>query len=141
MTQQQLAAIEKTVELSHSVNRVWRAISDASELAQWFPNTSATLDLRPGGVGHWVWDIDEGHFEAEIHVEVVEPPHRLVWTWGHEAGNTDPVTRVEWLLSERPGGGTTLLVRETGFLDEKRRSGNVEGWDSETAELVAYLDR
>ena len=51
------------------------------------------------------------------------------------------MTTVEFELTERAGGGTTLLVRESGFLDEKHRAGNTEGWGEETAELVAYLDR
>jgi hypothetical protein len=42
--------------------------------------------------------------------------------------------------AERHDGGTTLVVRESGFLTDKHRAGNVEGWDAETAELVAYLD-
>lgn len=135
-----LSAIEKIVELNHPVDRVWRAISDPAELVHWFPNTSATLDTRPGGVGHWVWDVEQGHFEAEIHVVEVDAPHRLVWTWDHREEADQPVTTVEWQLTERADGGTTLLVRESGFVDPAYRAGNAEGWESETAELVAYLD-
>jgi uncharacterized protein YndB with AHSA1/START domain len=137
-----LDAIERTLELDHPVDRVWRAITDPTEIAQWFPNESATLEARPGGTGEFVWNIDGKEIRAEVHVLEVEPPHRFVWSWGHEATNTDqPVTTVEFELSERAGGGTTLLVRESGFLDEKHRGGNHEGWGEETAELVAYLDR
>jgi hypothetical protein len=41
----------------------------------------------------------------------------------------------------REDGGASLLVRESGFFDEKHRAGNTEGWTDETAALVAYLDR
>lgn len=135
-----LAAIEKTLELNHPIERVWRAISDPAELVRWFPNTSATLDARPGGVGHWVWDVEQGHFEAEIHVVEVDAPHRLVWSWDHREESENAVTTVEWQLTERPDGGTSLMVRESGFEDPVQRSGNVDGWNAETAELVAYLD-
>ena len=33
--------------------------------------------------------------EREIHVEVLDAPHRLVWWW---AGAEDPATRVEFLI-------------------------------------------
>ena len=136
-----LDAIERIVELRHPIDRVWRAISDPAELAQWFPNDSATLDSRPGGTGEFVWIIEGKEFRSEVHVHEVEAPHRFVWSWGHEASNTtEPVTTVEFLLTPREDGGTTLLVRESGFLQEKHRSGNLEGWGEETAELVAYLD-
>jgi len=137
-----LDTIVKTVELDHPIDRVWRAISEPDEIAQWFPNESATLDVRPGGTGEFVWNLDGKEIRSEVHVLEVEPPHRFVWSWGHEATNTDePVTTVEFVLTERAGGGTSLLVRESGFLDEKHRAGNIEGWGEETAELVAYLDR
>lgn len=135
-----LATIEKIVELKQPIERVWRAISDPAELVRWFPNTSATLDASPGGVGHWVWDVEQGHFEAEIHVVEVDAPRRLVWTWDHREDAERAVTTVEWQLTERPDGGTTLVVRESGFEDPAHRSDNVGGWDSETDELVAYLD-
>lgn len=140
-----LDAIEKTVDLPHLIERVWRAVTEPDELARWFPNTSATLDVRPGGEGVFVWDLvgDDGepqHFETVVRVLMVEAPHRFVWSWGHESTNTtEPVTTVEFLLSPREDDGTTLLVRESGFLDAKHRTGNVEGWDAETSELVAYL--
>jgi uncharacterized protein YndB with AHSA1/START domain len=137
-----LDAIERTVELPQPVERVWRAISDPAEIRRWFPNESATLDVRPGGTGELVWDIDGKEFRTGVEVHEVVEPVRFVWSWGHESTNaTDPVTTVEFLLSARGDGGTTLLVRESGFLDEKHRAGNTEGWAEETAELVAYLDR
>jgi uncharacterized protein YndB with AHSA1/START domain len=136
-----LDAVERTVELDHPIDRVWQAISQPDELARWFPNESATLDVRPGGTGELVWIIEGKEIRAEIHVHEVAAPRRFVWSWGHEPSNTtEPVTTVEFELTARPDGGTTLLVRESGFLDERHRAGNTEGWAEETAELVAYLD-
>jgi uncharacterized protein YndB with AHSA1/START domain len=136
-----LDAIERTVELPHPVERVWRAISDPAEIGRWFPNESATLDARVGGTGEFVWIIEGKEFRSEIHVHEVDAPRRFVWSWGHEASNTDePVTTVEFDLAEGADGGTTLRVRESGFLAEKHRAGNHEGWGEELAELVAYLD-
>jgi uncharacterized protein YndB with AHSA1/START domain len=136
-----LDAIERTIELPHPVERVWRAISDPAEIGRWFPNESATLDARVGGTGEFVWIIEGKEFRSEIHVHEVDEPRRFVWSWGHEASNTDePVTTVEFDLAESADGGTTLRVRESGFLAEKHRAGNHEGWGEELAELVAYLE-
>ena len=134
-----LDAIERTVELPHPIERVWRAISDPVEIARWFPNESATLDVRPGGTGEFVWIIEGKEFRSEVHVHEVEPPTRFVWSWGHEPTNTDePVTTVEFSLSES-ARGTTLVLRESGFLAEKHRNDNHEGWGEELAELEEYL--
>jgi len=50
-----------------------------------------------------------------------------------------PNTTVEWNLSVRPGGGTILVLRESGFGTEALRQGNDEGWDKELGELTDYL--
>lgn len=136
-----LDAIERTVELDHPIDRVWRAVTDPDELAQWFPNESATLDVRPEGTGELVWDIDGKEFRTGVEVHEVVELVRFVWSWGHESTNTtDPVTTVEFLLTAREDGGTTLVVREHGFLREQHREGNLQGWDEEMGELVAYLN-
>jgi uncharacterized protein YndB with AHSA1/START domain len=47
--------------------------------------------------------------EREIHVEVLEAPHRLVWWW---AGAEEPATRVEFLIVAAPAG-TRVVVTES----------------------------
>ena len=72
-----------------------------------------------------MWIIEGKEFRTGVEVHEVDEPVRFVWSWGHEATNTDePVTTVEFELTERADGGTTLLVRESGFLGEKHRAGN-----------------
>jgi hypothetical protein len=66
----------------------------------------------------------------------VEEPAYLAWRWGMES---DEVTLVEWWLDERPNGGTTLRMRESGFTTAKHRDGNDEGWTEELGELEALL--
>jgi uncharacterized protein YndB with AHSA1/START domain len=126
------AAIERTLELAAPRARVWRAISDPEELSRWFPQR-ASWELRPGGIGTFSWE-DYGEFPVEV-VTVEEPAH-LAWRWGMES---DEVTLVEWWLDERPDGGTTLRMRESGFSTAKHRAGNDEGWTEELGELAALL--
>ena len=127
--------VVKTIHLRAPVARVWQAISDAEELSRWFGHR-AELELRPGAEGAFVWD---EHGSYACRVEEVDPPHRLVWSWVHEPGvpfSSAPATRVEWTLTEREDGGTTLRLRESGFLTDKHHGQNDQGWDEELAELV-----
>ena len=75
-------------------------------------------------------------------VEEFEPPRRLAWRWGREAEelkNGGSSTLVEWTLSPRDGGGTTLFLRESGFQTEEARKENVGGWKHELSELLELL--
>jgi uncharacterized protein YndB with AHSA1/START domain len=65
-----------------------------------------------------------------------------VWSWVHEpdvAFEDAPATRVEWELTARDDGGTTLYLRESGFLTDHHHHQNTTGWDEELGELVALL--
>jgi uncharacterized protein YndB with AHSA1/START domain len=137
-TATELSAIERTVELRAAPERVWRAITDPDELCRWFPQQMA-LDIRPGAVGTFTWS-EYGDFA--VRVDAVEPPRYLAWRWAREpnvAADEAFMTLVEWWLTPRDDGGTTLRVRESGFADPEHRSGNEEGWDEELAELAELL--
>lgn len=133
------AAIERTLELAAPRARVWRAISDPVELARWFPDRAA-WELTAGAAGTFVWD-EYGSYAVRI--EAVEEPRYLAWRWADQAdvsleAASEP-TLVEWWLDERPDGGTTLRVRESGFTTRQHRDGNDRGWTAELAELVELL--
>ncbi len=132
--------IERTEVFAASIERVWRAISSPDELSRWFGH-EARLELEPGFEGAIVW---ENHGSFAVRVEEVQPPRRLVWSWVHEPGvpfTEAPATRVEWTLAERPDGGTTLHLRESGFRTDEHFGQNTEGWAEELAELHALLER
>lgn len=50
--------------------------------------------------------------EREIHVEVLDAPHRLVWWW---AAADEPATRVEFLVvaGSEPNSTTRVVVTES----------------------------
>jgi uncharacterized protein YndB with AHSA1/START domain len=133
------AAIERTLELGAPRARVWKAITDPTELVRWFPNR-AEWDLRPGGTGVFFWD---GYGDFPIQVVTVEEPEYLAWRWGNQTDvgmePSDETTLVEWWLDERPDGGTTLRLRESGFTTAQHREGNSQGWDEELGELADLL--
>ncbi len=130
--------VEKTLHFQAERARVWTAITEAKELATWFGD-EAELDLRAGGDGAMTW---KNHGRYAMRVEEVDAPRRLVWSWVHEPGvafEDAPTTRVEWELTEREGGGTTLHLRESGFLTDVHLEQNDTGWDEELGELVELL--
>ncbi len=64
-------------------------------------------------------------------------------TWARETDtplDEATTTTVEWNLEPREDGGTTLHLRETGFVRPEDRQDNDDGWDKELGELVAYLE-
>ena len=130
--------IEKRLEFEAGVEQVWKAITEAGELSQWFGH-QAEMDLRPGGDCFMTW---ENHGRYAMRIEEVDAPRRLVWSWIHEPDqpfDSAPSTRVEWTLTPRDGGGTMLFLRETGFLTDKHLGQNQHGWDEELGELTALL--
>jgi uncharacterized protein YndB with AHSA1/START domain len=130
--------IEKTVELSAGIERVWKAITDPDELSRWFGHRTE-LVAEPGAEGAMIW---EEHGSYAVRVEEVRAPTRFVWSWVHEAGvpfDEAPATRVEWTLAARDDGGTTLRLRESGFRTDLHHRQNTDGWDEELGELTTLL--
>ncbi|MDD7937028.1 SRPBCC domain-containing protein [Actinomycetospora lutea] len=160
--------IERTVELAHRPEVVWRALTTAEGLRSWLGDRAA-IDLRPGGRAEVVWTGGEasgdtsgdtsrdasgdtsgdasGDTTAEIRVERVEEARVLGFTWRVDGvAREDPRrTYVDFTLEPTPTG-TRLHLVESGFAqlsDDDHRAGyasHSDGWTHELGELVAYLD-
>ena len=131
--------IERTLELEASIEDTWRALTDPTELSGWFGD-SAEFSLTMGSEGWFGW---EKHGRYAMRVEEFDPPTRFVWRWAREGNKSLEETRstlVEWTLTPRDSGGTTLHLRESGFTREKDLEDNKGGWTDELAELVEYLE-
>ena len=132
-------SIERTLELDASPEVVWRALTDPTELSGWFGDT-AEFRAEPGADGWFGW---KKHGKFAMRVEEFEPITRFAWRWSHDAGSSlddGPSTLVEWTLVPRDGGGTTLLLKESGFERGEHRKQNDQGWTAELKELVDYLE-
>ena len=107
--------------LDHCVERVWRAVTEPAELARWF-------------VAEVPWTPAAGEtFEAggeRGRIEVLEPPHRLAWTWG--------VERYSFELT--PDGEGCVLVF-THVFDPRLGPGwqHAAGWETYLNRLDAHL--
>jgi uncharacterized protein YndB with AHSA1/START domain len=91
----------------------------------------ADLHAEPGGRFHV--DIEGAAVRGEF-VEV-DPPHRVVVTWGMAGSDDLPPgsSRVEFTLTATEGG-THLELRHTG-LPDRRADGHARGWTRYLAAL------
>ena len=91
-------------------------------------------DLQPRPGGRFAVDIQGIAFRGE-YLEV-EPPHRVVLSWGLAGSDDFPAgsSRVEFTLSATPGG-TTLRVLHSGLPDTHVRTHGL-GWEHHLARLT-----
>ena len=106
--------------LNHSVERVWRAVTEPAELDRWF-------------VAAAPWKPEAGEvFEAmgeQGEITELEPPRVIAWTWGGE------LFRFE--LS--PDGEGCVLVFVHVFDDRALGAQHAAGWEVYLNRLDAHL--
>jgi uncharacterized protein YndB with AHSA1/START domain len=115
-----------------TVERVFKAWTDANQLGQWFApsddyTTKATVDLR---VGH-EYRISIAHKGGNVHsvlgtYRLIDPPRKLVYTWRWEGGpETDTLVTVDFTPR---GDSTEVTITHDQFLDAETRNKHSEGW-------------
>lgn len=74
-------------ELPHSIEQVWRAITEPAGLAAWFPHT-VEIELRVGGKAVFIhdpgFDIDAELLASTGEVIELDPMQRFAFTWGND---------------------------------------------------------
>jgi uncharacterized protein YndB with AHSA1/START domain len=137
-----------TIEIERRINArpetVFGFFTDPDKYRRW-QGVDAVLDPRPGGVFR-VTTSGRSRTVACGHYVEVEPPDRLVITWGWEenpilAGLHLPPgsSRVEVLL-ERDGDGTILRLRHSGLRTEPSCQFHTWGWDVSLDRLVLVAE-
>lgn len=128
--------VEVRRQLPASPEDVFGCLTDAERYAAWM-GRAAELDPRPGGIYRVTMG---GGPVAEGEYVSVEPPHRLVFTWGWVGDAAVPPgsTTVEIRLSATLGG-TTLMLRHTGLPDDAATALHREGWDRYLDGLAAVV--
>ena len=135
-----------TVEIASPPERVFRALTDATDIVAWwgsdatYRTTSHVADLRVGG--HWRSEGkgSDGHaFAVEGEFLELDAPSKLVLTWkpDWDAGN---VTTITYRL-EAIENGTRLSVRHEGFSSRTDSCrGHTAGWEQVLGWLNAFVD-
>jgi uncharacterized protein YndB with AHSA1/START domain len=111
---------------------VFSYLVDPAKFVTWM-GVGAELDPRPGG--KFRIDADGGNIATGEYLEV-DPPHRLVMTWGWERDDTvlPGSTRVEITLTAE-GAGTKLRLRHLGLPSDTARETHHGGWMLYTGKL------
>jgi uncharacterized protein YndB with AHSA1/START domain len=153
--------IEKKVVLRAPRERVWKALTDASQFGTWF---GVELDapfvagkttkgrIVPTKVDVEVARLQEAHRDTPVdfQIERIEPMTVFAFRWHPFAidRNVDysrePTTLVQFELSDA-SGGTQLVITESGFdhipLERRAKAfaANDGGWTKQAELIARYL--
>lgn len=116
----------REVRIDASPETVFEFFTDPEKAVRW-QGQAATLDPRPGGI-----------YRVELSPEMVargeyvelDPPHRLVFTWGWEGGGSvaPGASTVEITLTP-DGDGTHLRLVHSGLPTPESIEAHGKGWD------------
>lgn len=143
--------IEKEILLRAPRSRVWRALTETREFAEWF-GFKAEGEFRVGGsVRAQRPGTEWQHFKLELKVQRMEPETYFSYRWHPYPGDpkvdysTEPETLVEFRL-EDAAEGTRLTVVESGF-DRLLAARHAEafpmhdkGWVGQLENIRKYVD-
>ena len=144
-------AIEKEIEIKTPIAIVWKALTEARELTQWFPLEAGE---NPDGT---IWMAWRNEFKFASRVEIWEPPRhvRTVPVQSHwsrdkaEKENSANGADSSWGLAtdfylESRGGATALRLVHSGFSPDRDwdalYDGTHTGWSFQLRALQHYLE-
>jgi uncharacterized protein YndB with AHSA1/START domain len=147
------AAAEVTLEIPAPPGEVFRYLTDPACYVRWM-GSAAFLDARPGG--RYEVAMGDG-FRAAGRFESVEPPGRLVFTWGfaddaaashakHPVGAAPPAasalpagsSRVTLTLTQA-GEGTRLVLRHDRLPGPELVAAHQVAWETYLPRLATVL--
>jgi uncharacterized protein YndB with AHSA1/START domain len=133
--------VRREIAIAAHPETVWEFLVQPDKATCWM-GQAASLDPRPGG--EYRVEVIPGHVAVGEFVEV-DPPHRLVWTWGWTDESQSAVapgsSRIEVEL-EPDGDGTLLRFTHSGLPDADATAKHAHGWDHylERLEIAARGD-
>ncbi len=146
VTDAALGVVRAVVEVAAPAEKVWRALTDPTELESWWGSAEMyqtfdwKSDLRPGGERSCRARAPGTHEISTVQGEYVaiEPPRLLEFTW-RASWDGGGETRVRMELDPVPAG-TRVTVIHSGFgEDAKRTGGYADGWTRVLGWLSAGL--
>jgi uncharacterized protein YndB with AHSA1/START domain len=126
--------ISASVRIAASPEIVFPYFTEPQLLVSWM-GESVDIDARPGGM----FSVDFGGVIAKGSYVIVEPPHRIVFTWGIPGDDEMPAgsstVEVEFVADD----ADTIVNLTHRDLPPDRESAHLEGWNGCFAKLVAAV--
>lgn len=125
------SVLEVSIHIAAQPATVFGYFTDPARYVQWMGRT-ATLQPVPGGL--YRINMRDGAEAVGKFVEI-DPPRKLVFTWGWTHQPTIPPGSTRVVVTLTPeGDGTFVVLRHYGLPDEQQDDGHRKGW-------IMYLDR
>ena len=146
MTPDQGFAVEVEHRVPASPETVFEYFTDPEKYRRW-KGVEAELDPRPGGLYRVTMTRTPGSWIRGEYL-VVEPPRRLMMTWGFEGSVELPrgmqqvppgSSTVEFRFMP-DGDGTVIRVRHLGLPTDEAQWVHAQGWNTFIPRLVAVLE-
>jgi len=126
--------IDASVRIAAPPETVFPYFTDPGLMVSWIGD-QVDLDARPGGR----FALDFGGVSARGSFVEVDPPHRVVFTWGIPGDPEMPAgsSTVEVVLVA--DGGDTVVHLTHRDLPEDREPSHLEGWERCFADLASAV--
>lgn len=131
-------AVVRELTIAARPETVWQLLVDAEGAKRWM-GVEADLEPEPGGL--YRVEVVPGHVARGSFVEL-DPPRRLVFTWGWEQAEGGPPVAVPPGSStveielEPEGEGTRLRFTHRDLPTAEAASSHAHGWDHYLPRLV-----
>lgn len=137
-----------------SVARLWRAVTQPDQIAEWFGPEAADLDpcnidfSKTGPYDCVIVHRESGNrYHVSGQVTHVRPPNGgnggsvgLTWAWHDDSGNRGHESHVSFLV-EPAAKGARLIIDHRGLVDAESAQNHKQGWTSTLNKLEAFLAR
>lgn len=146
--------VKQEIIIDTSIEKVFRAITDADQLTRWFPDVTI-LEPKEGGdvlftflkdksdkLDKHLHKLDKDYHVVGKIIKIV-PNKELSYTWKHKDIPDFPETIVSWQLERLEVNKTKVILTHTGFKDKDKKEYNshTEGWSWFLVRLKNYVSK
>lgn len=125
MRAEEVPALEVETRVRARPETVFAFLVDPDKYRRWH-GVDAELDPRPGGI--YRVNVTGGNVARGEYVEV-DPPNRVVFTWGFEDDARVPPGSSTVEITLTPDGDDTIVrLRHTGLPTDQSRADHEQGW-------------